>query len=426
MRSSNATVPGNALRPALSTAAVTAINVVAGQAAPLSESGFQERLRASIGSQFDRFAYYRQICAKRKVSRADLLTFVAEGAYHRLPGVASSAFKLSKGMIEEVNDLSGPGLFQVSSSTSGDPSYVYTGPAELAHIISRYGETFGFAGVPVGIGFAPSLRILRALSKKAAHKGKKAVLRMQLGLEGGNEHYERTYTTVDVDILKTVLNRIIGRPASIRKMPAAEIASIVRDTEKRGHPVSLGGLTLLLRPYLDEFREGEFALHDKGYVAFSGGGYSGAKGSIRGAKIDKSAFVAKIGAVFGIDPELWGTHIKDIYSFTETSAQIVGFWDRGLDDFLFRPAADHRVYIVDPETEAPLRSGRGIIKIVAPYTAGRPTAANTCVLQFDEAEIVTGEDDGRVSSFSHVSRFAGVEAAGTIGCAFKAAEIAGV
>jgi hypothetical protein len=394
--------------------------------APLSESLFQDLVRSSIEFQWGRFAYYKQLCARQNLALADLMALIADGAYHRLPSVASSAFKLSKGLIEDLNDLSGPGVFQVSSSTSGDPSYIYTSPEELAHITVRYGETFGFSGVRLGLAFAPSLRILRSLSKKAALKGKKAVLRMLLGLEGGNAFYDRTYVTVDVNILKTLLNRVAGRPASLRKMSAAEVASIIHDTEKRGQPISLGGLTLLLRPYLDEFREGEFQLRDKGYVAFSGGGYSGAKGSIRGAKIDKPAFIARIGAVFGIDATFWATNIKDIYSFTETPAQIEGFWNRDLDDFVFRPAPDHRFYIVDPETETPLRSGRGLVKVVAPYVSGRPTAANTSVLQFDTAEIVSVQSDGRVESFTRVARFEGAEAPGTVGCAFKAAEIAGV
>jgi hypothetical protein len=391
----------------------------------MTERSFQELLRASVESQWQRFAYYRQLCARRNIYLADLLAIIADGAYHRLPSVASSAFKLSKGMIGELNDLSVPGVFQMSSSTSGDPSYVYTGPAELAQITRRYGETFAFADVPVGLAFAPSLRILRALSKKGALNGRPAVLRMQLGLEGSTGRYERSRTTVDVDILRTLLNRLGGRPACIRKMPAAEVAAIVRDAEKRGQGISLGGLALLLRPYVDEFRDGEFALHSLGHIAFSGGGYSGAKGSIRGARIDKPAFIARIGAVFGIEPALWPTHIKDIYSFTETSAQIEGFWSRDLDDFLFHPAPDHRVFIVDPETEAPLRTGRGLIKIVAPCVTGRPTAANTAVLQFDEAEIVSVDADGSIGAFTRVGRSAGAEASGTVGCAFKAAEISG-
>ena len=398
----------------------------ASNAAPLTETGFRKLLSACVEWQWDHFAYYRTLCARQDLSLADLRAFVADGAYHRLPSVASTAFKLSKGLIEDVNDLSAPGVFQISSSTSGDPSYVYTSPKEIAHIRARYSETFGFPGVQVGLAFAPSLRILRGLSKKAAFKGRPAVMRMLLGLEGSADRYDETHVTVDVDIVKTLLNRAVGRPASLRTLTPAEVASLVRSVADGGRALSLGGLTLLLRPYLDEFREGQFALGDRCHVAFSGGGYSGAKGTIRGARIDKPAFIARIGAVFGIDPAIWSRNIKDIYSFTETPAQIVGYWDRDLDDFLFRPSPDHRVYIVDPETEAPLRSGRGIVKIVAPDSAGRPLSVTTSVLQFDSAEILRAEPDGRVTSFTHVSRYAGIEAPGTVGCAFKAAEIAGV
>ena len=63
----------------------------------MTERSFQDLLRASIESQWQRFAYYRQLCARRNIYLADLLAIIADGAYHRLPSVASSAFKLSKG-----------------------------------------------------------------------------------------------------------------------------------------------------------------------------------------------------------------------------------------------------------------------------------------------------------------------------------------
>ena len=417
MTVSFASAPDSTSLPAVSISAASS---------SLSAPLFKDLVRSSIEYQWGRFAYYKQLCASQGLALADLLAIIAEGAYYRLPSVASSAFKLSKSLVEDLNDLSGPGVFQVSSSTSGDPSYVYTSPEELESITHRYSETFGAFGVSLGIAFAPSLRILRALSRKAALKGKKAVLRMLLGLEGSYAHYDQTYVTVDVDVFRTALNRAVGRPSAIRKMPASAVASIIRSAEERGLPISFGGLTLLFRPYLDEFREGEFQLHDKGHVTFGGGGYSGAKGSIRAEKIDKPAFIARIGSVFGIDASFWSTNIKDIYSFTETSAQIDGFWSRDLNDFLFRVTPEYRLYIVDPETEAPLRAGRGLIKVIAPYGSGRPTAANTSVLQFDAAEIVSVQPDGWVESFTRVSRFEGAEAPGTVGCAFKAAEIAGV
>lgn len=390
----------------------------------LSDRQFQDLTLSDIEYQWATFAYFRNLCARKGLARADLVSIVANGDYSRLPSVVSTAFKLSKGLLGDLNDLSAPGIFQVSSSTSGDPSYVYTSLADRSLIAACYGRTFGSPESSVGLGFSPSLRILHALSKKAALKGTNAVLRMQLGLEGGFTRFSEMYVTVDVDIPKTILYRALGRPAAIRKMSAAAVARIVRNAQKRGQSISIGGLALLLRPYLDEFRDGEFHLQDKGYFAFAGGGYSGAKGSIRGEKIDKPSFIARLAAVFGIEPVYWSTHFKDIYSFTETSAQIEGYWDSDQKDFLFRPAPDCRIYIVDPKTEAPLRSGRGLVKVISPSPSGRPVAANAVVLQLDTAEITAVAADGRIETFSHVERFKGAGAGGTEGCAFKAAEIA--
>jgi hypothetical protein len=359
---------------------------------------------------------------------ADLQALVRSEDYSRIPSVVSIAFKRSKGLVRDLNDLSGPGVFQVSSSTSGDPSYILTAPDELERVKDRYRRTFGIPGVSNGIGFAPSLRILAGMSKMASDPGLKreTVGRMHLALEGGAKFYRQFHITVDVNIAKTLVNRVLGKPASLRKMPASEVAAIVRAAESAGEPIGLGGVALLLRPYLDELGEGTFHLGSRGFVSFSGGGYSGAKGSIRGEKIDKPAFIAKIGAVFGIEPALWPSHVKDIYGFTETPVLFDGYWDLSLNDFLFHAGAaspEAKIYIVDPETERPLREGRGLIKVVAPAASGRPACANVCILQYDEAEIVSVAADGCVEAFTHVSR---VKGAAAEGCAFKAAELGGV
>lgn len=394
---------------------------------PPDSPAFADALLASLECQWERFPYYRHLCARRGVALEDLRAFVRAGDFSRVPSVATPAFKRSKGLLRELNDLSAPGDLQVSSSTSGDPSYVLTSPEELDRVRDRYRRTFGVPGVSTGLGFAPSARILGAMSKMAAFPGlrRKTVGRMHLAMEGGGAHYRDFHTTVDVNVARTLVNRALGKPASLRKMPAAEVAAIVRSAEREGRPIAVGGVSLLLRPYLEELGDGAFHLGSRGFVTFSGGGYSGAKGSIRGEKIDKPAFIAKIGAVFGIEPGLWATNVKDIYGFTETPALFEGYWDVSRSEFVFRggdPNPEAKVFIVDPETERPLRAGRGLIKVVAPAAAGRPASANVCVLQFDEAEVVSTAADGSAASFCRVSRLTGVAAEG---CAFKAAEIGG-
>jgi phenylacetate-coenzyme A ligase PaaK-like adenylate-forming protein len=80
----------------------------------------------------------------------------------------------------ELSDLTVPGLFQVSSSTSGDPRHVYTSLDDRHYVADLYARTFAPEVVTTGVAFAPSLRILRGLGNKAALPGRSAVLRMQL------------------------------------------------------------------------------------------------------------------------------------------------------------------------------------------------------------------------------------------------------
>jgi len=92
-------------------------------------------------------------------------------------------------------------------------------------------------------------------------------------------------------------------------------------------------------------------------------------------------------------------------------------------DFVFRADPDARLYIVDPRTEAPLRAGRGLLKGHRPELDARPAAANVSVLQYDEAEIVTSREDGRVEPSRRFARFqAGAQRRGL---RVQGAEIAG-
>jgi hypothetical protein len=310
-----------------------------------------------------------------------------------------------------------PGKFQVSSSTSGDPSYIYTSVNELEKIIDNYRRTFGIAGVEEAVGFAPSLSIMDGISKKAGLLGKSAVLRMKLALEGALKHYQRQEFTVDINLLKTIPALLIRKPPVLNKMTAENLVYRIREAEKRNIPFVVGGFVLLLAPYLEELIEGGFNLEEKGFAVFSGGGYGGTKGKIMGKKIDKPEFIRKIGSVFGINAGLWSTHIKDIYGFTESSPAHEGFWDEDTGDFVFRAWPDSRVYIVDPDTERPLQSGKGLLKILSPYADGIPSSCNVSLLQRDLADIFEAGDNFMVRRFTRITRMAG---SSVEGCAYKA------
>ena len=104
----------------------------------MAESRYKELLRDSILGQWEKFEYYRILCKRKGKTIQDLLKAIDYEEYYEIPAVVSVAFKKSRGLVHELNDLSVKGKFQVSSSTSGDPSHVYTSHNELNKIKNNY------------------------------------------------------------------------------------------------------------------------------------------------------------------------------------------------------------------------------------------------------------------------------------------------
>ena len=301
----------------------------------MEESQYIELLRVSISSQWKKFEYYRNICKLKNIDLPDILKAIDNEEYYRIPAVAASAFKKSKGLIGDLSDFSQEGKFQVSSSTSGDPSYIYSNQPELDKILDNYRLTFGFEGVSKAVAFSPSLRILDALSKKAGYNGYRSIARMKIALDAGRIHYSDLIFTLDVDLLKTLFSTMFNGKAVLKRKPAGEISEFIRQCEISKDKISLGGIVLLLIPYMNQLKEGQFNLGEKVHFGFSGGGYSGSKGSIKGEKVDKPDFSRRLSSVFGIDYKLLATNLKDMYGSTESSAVHEGYWSEDINDFLF-------------------------------------------------------------------------------------------
>ena len=385
------------------------------------ESEYKELLKECIIRQWETFEYYQNLCKAKGLSLEDLKKAIDNEEYYVLPGVVSDAFKKSRGLVTALNDLTVPGKFQVSSSTSGDPSYLYTSLTELDKILKNYRLTFGIVGISKAIGFSPSIRILESLSRKANYLNKKSITRMKFALDAAKLHYPEMVFTVDINIWKTIFSMMFTKKPTLVKMSLEKITEIIKSSEKNNEKFAIGGAVLLMAPYLDQMKEGQFNLHDNIHVVFSGGGYSGKKGTLRGAKINKPELIKKISAVFGIDKKYYPTNIKDIYGFTENPTTHEGYWNNDISDFMFQPWHESRVYIVDPDTGKPLKKGKGFVKIITPYSDGKPSASNVSVSQSDLATIFGVKENYQVTHFSHISRFS---SASVEGCGYKAEAIA--
>jgi hypothetical protein len=389
----------------------------------MNESQYKDLLKESITFQWDKFEYFRTICKKKKRNIYDILKAIDGEEYYQIPSIPATAFKKSKGLSKELNDFSQIGKFQVSSNTSGDPSYIFTNMAELDKVVENYRLTFGIDGTSKAIGFSPSIRILDSLSKKSAYMGHQSIGRMNLALDAAKIYYKDISFTLDVDLFRTLYSKFLNGKVVLKKKCLEEIINIISAAERDHEKINLGGFVLLLAPYLDQLKEGQFNFGDNAYFTFAGGGYSGAKGSIKGKKVNKSEMIKKITSVFGINQKELSTNLKDIYAFTESPATSEGYWNEDFEDYLFETWHESRAYIVDPETEEPMKSGEGLLKFITPYSNGNPSAANVSVLQLDNATIRGIKPNFIVSHFSHIKRFQNVSIEG---CAYKAEEVANV
>jgi len=387
----------------------------------MEESRFKELLGQSITGQWEKFEYYRNLCKKKGLSLEDIQKAIKNEEYYLVPGVISTAFKKSKGLFNDLNDFTMEGKFQVSSSTSGDPSYIYTSTQESGKIIENYRDTFGIEGVSKALGFAPSGRILSALSRKLSHMGHKSIARMKYALDAADQHYEDMTYTLDMDILRLLPSLIFKGQPAFKKVSLEKIIESIKDSEQKRGNIAIGGFVLLFVPYLDQMKEGQFSFDDNLHIVFSGGGYGGVKGSIKGKEINKPELVKRISSVFGLDHKHLSTNVKDIYGFTESPATNEGYWNDELGDFVFRTWHESRAYIVDPETEKPLKKGHGLLKFITPYSTGNPSSSNVSLLQCDMATIVKSQPDYRVTEFTYIKR---LKTSSVEGCGYKADEIA--
>lgn len=384
------------------------------------ESHFKEILHQSVRSQWEKFEYYRTLCKKKGYKLEDLKKIIDNEEYYQLPSVIATAFKKSKGLIKNLNDLTMDGKFQVSSSTSGDPSYIYTSPVESDRVLNNYRLTFGIKEISKALAFSPSIKILSAISRKSNYMGKKSIARMKYALDAARIHYRQIIFTVDINLILTIPSLLFKGNPILKKTSLQEVITYLKESEKLNERISIGGIVLLLVPYLDQMKEGQFCFNDKLHVVLSGGGYSGAKGSIKGKSINKSDLVNNISNIFGLERKYFSTNIKDIYGSTECPSTHEGYWSDELGDFRFRTWRDSKAYIIDPETEKPLKHGEGLLKFITPYTDGNPSACNVSLLQLDLATIVNIQDDYKVTEFSKIKR---LQTSSVEGCAYKAEAI---
>ncbi len=395
----------------------------------------KEKLKETFITMYEKFPFYQEVCKNENITKKDLEKIIDNEEFYKLPGVWAESFKRGKGLIEEINDKTAISqykkgdvlYFQMSSSTSGDPSYVLTNEEELRRTIDNFSKIFKKEGVSVVYVFMPSKKLLDLEGKLGAYKGIPTTLRVGLSLHGLEELYNDVRYYVNLDFKKVLLRLINKKVKPIRKDNIQKVKNIIEEWKNRGKGIGLGGFSLLLDPTLDEWiKEGvRFDIGDRVYIILGGGGYSGRKGKVEGKAIIKKNLVEKACEVFGINKEECADRIIDTYAFTEQQGAHEGRWNWDLEDFLFTVGDDTIMYIIDPETGKPITEPgkKGLIKVITYYLKPENIlSCNASVIQRDLAMPIEVGERKEVIKFTGIERQKG---ASIEGCAFKGEEILG-
>ena len=158
-------------------------------------------------------------------------------------------------------------------------------------------------------------------------------------------------------------------------------------------------------------------------IITGGGGWNGAKGSLKADPIDKSKFIEDLGDIFGFSKDDLEKRIWDNYGMTEKAFSCAGHWDNAIKEFIYStndltPKA--KVIAIDVMTGELVKKGEGLLRVICPY--GNEGAPTTVIQVSDNVEVVSTNKDGTIKEFKGIRRIStkdvkGGENVDKIGCA---------
>lgn len=371
----------------------------------------------AIERQYATYDYYRYTVAESGLTIADLKRVIENEEYYRLPSVVTLDFKISAAKTRLLNSLDrNDGTFMVSSSTSGDVSYIYCSQSDLDYIASFYTKGCEFNNSDNGFIFIPPVDLLNKSYSKLSLFGKPTISRMIPAYRGAAKNF------IPNDMLSinlpAYLKNKITKTNSISMFQYLSVNNLKRIANRdalQQKTVTFVGLLFLMNAFIKNNAETLKALNLKVNVATAGGGWSGRKGKFVMEPITKKGFVGQFDEHFRVS----SSEITDVYSFCESPVSHRGFYEDELNDYRYLVDEESIVYALDPNSRKPVKKGEeGLFLSINPR--GCDYSCNAVVLQMDTIKVLETYDNGSVKEFTQVKRLEGLPAEG---CAYKANEI---
>ncbi|MBN1965259.1 MAG: hypothetical protein JW910_11485 [Anaerolineae bacterium] len=386
---------------------------------------FHERLAEVIDRQYALYEPYRTLCAMEDVSREDLHALITDDALHAIPAIPAEWFKRDKGkgLFKQLANFDLPGAWLISSSTSGDPSYIWRTEADRQAIADSFDRAYRHVPAAKSVAFSPTADFLQKVGERFAIDERPVLFYAVIPSRTAAAVFQDMDSLAQLNTLKTlwamVKSRGKGRP--VLELQTHMLRAAIENAVQTRTDLVFSASVLMLYPALSAL-PGPYALGDNAHFLTGAGGWDGAKGTTSGAAIHKPTYVREMSEKFGLLPERANEHFWDIYGTTENGKAQVGHYVPEYEDFVFTVEEDTvRLYVIDPVSGEPATAGgQGYPRFVSPH--GVDGFAGACVQQNDIVTVVSTNDDGSVRQFTHIGRASGGEGEGGVGCAFEMVE----
>jgi hypothetical protein len=388
---------------------------------------FNSELVDVLQYQVDTCESFRKIGEKCGITTKSQLEGIVESQdWAALPALFDRTFKKSAGLYAKLK-FDVQGTWHISSSTSGDPSYVWRTPDDEQLLLESYIGCYKHATKPdldVMISFSPAMIVQKNLSKRYdLHDGTTVKVQSMIPTTAAEKASTRRYIElVKVNVPKTIWQtrvKKIHRP--VLEINTNEFEEALSEAKENHFSVCFGGSPIFMNQLFKMSKK--FPKPDDLYILTGGGGWDGMKGALSEETIDKAALIRMVGTAMDIPEAIWEKRFWDDYGVTEKVFSCIGHWSADQNDFVYSTddlVPETKIIAKDLITGDAIKEGNGVVCIISPYgNEGAPTAV---IQESDEITVLSTNADGSVKEFTGIKRIpeknqAGSEGVDKIGCA---------
>jgi hypothetical protein len=331
---------------------------------------------------------------------------IATGELYAIPAIPCSWFKRDRGRdtFRALADQQEAGQWHVSSTTSGDPSYVWRTPADVEAVARSYAEAYRKApACDKMLAFNAAIQFLKTVGSRFAIDDHTVDLFALIPSMTADAVFPAMDALVCLNTPRTIwaMIKTRGKGRPVLNVDRKRLLRTVRQAERNSTKLAFASVVLMLYPSLRGL-PGCYRLGENAIFITGAGGWDGKKGTTQGDAIDKPRFVADMCEKFGIPASAISTNFVDVYGTAEDGKAQAGFFSREYDDFVFEVGDDVKIYVINAQGGLAREGEQGSPRFVSPY--GVEGYAGACLQQSDIVTVVSLSDNGSVQRFTHIAR----------------------